>query len=130
MIMYFSDFDGNGSTETIVCTEKEGKYYPLLNFDDLSTQIVSLRKKFSSYKDFAGKPIELVFDKQALEKAIELEVHELRSGYLRNDGNGFSFVPFNFLIIVKLEFVRHFLVAMTKPFTVSKRTSQLTQLPI
>ncbi|GAA4268843.1 VCBS repeat-containing protein [Hyunsoonleella aestuarii] len=94
MIMYFSDFDGNGSTETIVCTEKEGKYYPLLNFDDLSTQIVSLRKKFSSYKDFAGKPIELVFDKQALEKAIELEVHELRSGYLRNDGNGFSFVPF------------------------------------
>lgn len=94
MIMYFSDFDGNGSKETIVCTEKEGKYYPLLNFDDLSTQIVSLRKKFSSYKDFAGKPIELVFDKQALEKAIELEVHELRSGYLRNDGNGFSFVPF------------------------------------
>lgn len=94
MIMYFSDFDGNGSKETIVCAEKEGKYYPLLNFDDLSTQIVSLRKKFSSYKDFAGKPIELVFDKQALEKAIELEVHELRSGYLRNDGNGFSFVPF------------------------------------
>ena len=94
MKMYYSDFDSNGSTETIVCTEKEGKYYPLLNFDDLSSQIVSLKKKFLSYKDFAGKPIEVVFEDKILDKASVLLVQELHSGYLRNDNGKFSFIPF------------------------------------
>ena len=94
MKMYYSDFDSNGSTETIVCIEKEGKYYPLLNFDDLSSQIVSLKKKFLSYKDFAGKPIELVFEDKILDKASVLYVQELHSGYLRNDNGKFSFIPF------------------------------------
>tara|TARA_R110002033_G_scaffold68856_1_gene120084 strand:- start:2688 stop:5936 length:3249 start_codon:yes stop_codon:yes gene_type:complete len=94
MKMYYSDFDGNGSTETIVCIEKVGKYYPLLNFDDLSSQMVSLKKKFLSYKDFAGKPIESVFEDKILGKASVLYVHELHSGYLRNDNGKFSFVPF------------------------------------
>jgi hypothetical protein len=94
MKMYYSDFDKNGSTETIVCTEKNGKYYPLLNFDNLSSQIVNIKKKFLSYKDFAGKPIESVFDKKGLDNASILYVHELHSGYLRNDNNKFSFVPF------------------------------------
>jgi len=94
MKMYYSDFDSNGSTETIVCIEKEGKYYPLLNFDDLSSQIVSLKKKFLSYKDFAGKPIEVVFEDKILDKASVLLVQELHSGYLRNDNGKFSFIPF------------------------------------
>lgn len=94
MKMYYSDFDMNGSTETIVCTEKYGKYYPLLNFDNLSDQIVSIKKKFLSYKDFAGKPIESIFDKKVLSKSSVLLVHELHSGYLKNDNNKFSFVPF------------------------------------
>ena len=94
MKMYYSDFDNNGSTETIVCTEKDGEYYPLLNFDDLSKQMVSLKKKFLSYKDFAGKPIEAIFDSKVLKSAVVLNVHELHSGYLRNDNNKFSFVPF------------------------------------
>lgn len=94
MKMYYSDFDANGSTETIVCTEKNGAYYTLLNFDDLSKQMVSLKKKFLSYKDFAGKPIEAIFDSKVLKNAVVLNVHELHSGYLRNDYNKFSFVPF------------------------------------
>ncbi|WP_422613564.1 VCBS repeat-containing protein [Aestuariivivens sediminicola] len=94
MKMYYGDFDRNGSTETIVCTEKNGNYFPLLGMDDLSGQMVSLKKKFVNYKDFAGKPIDEVIDKKALRTAELLEVHELRSGYLRNDKNTFQFVPF------------------------------------
>lgn len=94
MEMYYSDFDNNGSTETVVCTEKNGKYYPLLNFDDLAGQMVSLKKKFLNYKDFAGKTINQIFDSKILSKANLLLVHELQSGYLKNDNNKFSFVPF------------------------------------
>ena len=92
--MYYSDFDGNGSTETIVCNYKNGSYYPILGLDELSSQIVSLHKKFTSYKSFAGKPIEEIFEKSVLEKATILEVHTLASGYLKNENNTFTFIPF------------------------------------
>lgn len=94
MKMFFSDFDENGSTETIVATQKNGKYYPILGLDELSGQLVFLRKKFNTYKEFAGKTMEQLFDKKVLDKAKVLEVHELRSGYLKNESNTFTFVPF------------------------------------
>ena len=92
--MYYADFDNNGKTETIVCNYKDGKYYPLLGLDELAGQIVSLRKKFTSYKSFAGKSIEEIFEKSVLKKATILEVHTLASGYLKNENNRFTFFPF------------------------------------
>ena len=92
--MYYADFDNNGSTETIVCNYKDDKYYPLLGLDELASQIVSLRKKFTSYKSFAGKSIEEIFEKSILQKATILEVHTLASGYLKNEKNKYIFVPF------------------------------------
>lgn len=94
MRMYHSDFDGNGRTETIVCTYKNGAYYPLLGLDELAGQMVNLHKIFTSYKDFAGQPIEAILGKNLLEKATVLEVDELKSGYLKNENNRFTFVPF------------------------------------
>lgn len=94
MKMYYSDFDKNGSTETIVSIEKNEKYYPLLDFDKLSGQLVSLKKKFINYKDFAGKTIEEIFDDKILRQATIIQVSELHSGYLRNEDNKFTFVPF------------------------------------
>ncbi|NNK86726.1 MAG: VCBS repeat-containing protein [Flavobacteriaceae bacterium] len=91
--MYYSDFDGNGQTETVVANNYQGKYYPVLGLDELGSQMINLRKKFTSYRDFAGKSLEMIFDKSALESAVVLEVHTLESGYLRNDGGAFSFVP-------------------------------------
>jgi len=95
MRMYYSDFDKNGATETIVCTYKNGAYYPLLSFNELASQIVSIKKKFRTYKAFAGKPIDGIFNEDTLNKADILEVEELRSGYLRNNNGTFSFVPFD-----------------------------------
>ena len=94
--MYYADFDKNGSTETIVTIEKNGKYYPLVSLDDLYGQLVSLKKKFPSYKDFAGKSIDEIIDPNTLKAAAVLEVNELRSGYLKNENGRFTFVPFGF----------------------------------
>ncbi len=94
MKMYYSDFDKNGSTETILTTEKNGEYYPIEGLKGLADQMVSLRKKFTAYKDFAGKPIEEILDKNQLEEATKFEISELRSGYLKNDLGKFRFVPF------------------------------------
>ena len=94
MRMYYSDFDKNGSTETIVTIEKNGKHYPLLGLDELSSQIIALRKSFVNYKDFAGKPMEELFEKSILDQASVLQVTELNSGYLKNEEGRYYFVPF------------------------------------
>lgn len=96
MRMYYCDFDDNGATETIVATAKNGEYYPIDGLNELSGQLVSLRKKFTTYSDFAGKPIADIFDGKSLSKASILSVSMLKSGYLRNDKGSFSFIPFNF----------------------------------
>lgn len=92
--MYYGDFDKNGSTETIVTINKNGQYYPIEGFASMATQMVSLRKKFTTYKEFAGKPIGQILDKQSLEKTVVFEVNELRSGYLENNKGRYTFVPF------------------------------------
>ncbi|MFV7234409.1 VCBS repeat-containing protein [Flavobacterium sp. ZB4R12] len=96
MKMYYDDFDANGSYETIVAIEKKGQYYTTLGLDELAEQFSGmLKKKFNSYKSFAGKTLEEVFDPKMLEKGKLFEVHNLKSGYLRNDNGKFTFVPFS-----------------------------------
>jgi len=92
MKMFYSDFDGNGKSETVIAIEKNRKYYPLDGFDMLAGQIVSLRKKFTTYQSFAGKTIEQIFSSTQLKNAITYEVHQLASGYLKNDNGKFKFV--------------------------------------
>lgn len=92
--MYYGDFDENGSTETLLALWKEDAYYPIEGLDMLSKQLVFLRKKFTSYKAFAGKSMEEVFGLDLLQKAEVLEVEELGSGYLENNDGQFDFKPF------------------------------------
>jgi hypothetical protein len=96
MKMYYDDFDTNGSFETIVAIEKKGQYYTTMGLDELAEQFSGmLKKKFNSYKSFAGKTLQEVFDPKMLEKGKLFEVHNLKSGYLRNDKGKFTFVPFS-----------------------------------
>ncbi|WP_445381135.1 VCBS repeat-containing protein [Robiginitalea sp. IMCC43444] len=92
--MYFSDFDGNGSTETLIATAKNGKYFPLAGLDELASQMVMLRKKYPKYSAFAGQDLTEIFGEETLEAAEKFEISELRSGFLRNEAGRFSFVPF------------------------------------
>ena len=96
MKMYYDDFDANGSFETIVAVEKKGQYYTTMGLDELAEQFSGmLKKKFNSYKSFAGKTLEEVFDPKMLEKGTLFEVHNLKSGYLKNENGKFTFVPFS-----------------------------------
>lgn len=94
MRMYYGDFDNNDQTETIVTTNKNGNYYPIVSFDELTSQLVFLKKRFTTYRDFAGKEIRDIFEKELLTESAVLEVDILASGYLRNDEGQFVFVPF------------------------------------
>jgi len=96
MRMYYADFDANSKTETIVAIEKNTAYYTLEGLDELGSQLISLtKKKFTTYKDFAGKPIDQVFEEDVLKKAKVFKVHTLASGFLKNNNGKFAFQPFN-----------------------------------
>ena len=96
MKMYFDDFDTNDWYETIVTVEKNGKYYTTMGLDELAEQFSGLvKKKFNSYKEFAGKTVEEIFDSSLLAKAKLYEVHNLKSGYLKNNKGKFTFVSFS-----------------------------------
>lgn len=94
LVMFYKDFDGNGSTETIVAYEKNGKYYPVNGLDELVSQLAFLRKKFPAYHKFAGKSLEEIIDPEQLQAAVKFEVNTLASGYLQNSGGKFSFREF------------------------------------
>jgi hypothetical protein len=92
--MYVDDFNGKGQIETLIALEKNGKYYPVNSKDEIDSLMGNkTRKQFPYYRDFGGKTMEQVFGKQVLSKASLLEVNSLASGYLRNDGEIFTFVP-------------------------------------
>jgi hypothetical protein len=94
--MYVEDFNGDGLIETLIAIEKNGKYYPVNSKDEIDSLMKDITKKqFPYYSDFAGKTMDQVFGKPALEKASLFEVTTLSSGYLVNKGETFSFVPFD-----------------------------------
>ncbi|MEM7185321.1 MAG: VCBS repeat-containing protein [Bacteroidota bacterium] len=94
MRMYYADFDQNSTTETVLAIEKNGQYYPLLGLNELAEQMVFLRKRFPSFKDFAGKTIEEIMGPEMLEKATVYKINTLASGFLRNSDNTFIFEEF------------------------------------
>ncbi len=92
--MYVDDFNEDGQAETLIALEKTGKYFPVNSKDEIDRLMGDkTRKQFRSYHDFAGKTMEQVFGKEALDRASLLEVSTLASGYLRNNGENFSFMP-------------------------------------
>lgn len=93
--MYYGDFDGNKTTETVLATAKNNVYYPILGLDDLSRQMNTLmRKKFPTYKAFSEQNLQGIFSKELLDKATLLTVDELASGYLENNNGKFEFHKF------------------------------------
>ncbi|MBU2525632.1 MAG: VCBS repeat-containing protein [Bacteroidetes bacterium] len=91
--MLVGDLDANGQTETVVSVAKNGRYYPMAGLDELSSQMLALKKKFNTYASFAGKTTEEIFS-EVMDKTTQLTVEELRSGYLKKGGKGYTFVPF------------------------------------
>ncbi len=92
--MYYNDFDKNGKKETIVAYNIDGKYYPIYSKDELASQMITLKKKFLTYKDFALKSVEDIVGDDAIKTATAFEVNNLASGYLENNNGNFDkFIP-------------------------------------
>ncbi|MCU0353387.1 MAG: VCBS repeat-containing protein [Cytophagales bacterium] len=90
--LYVFDFDQNGVVEQIInCVAEDGKNYPMVLKHDLQKQIPELKRKFVKYTDYAGKPINEIFDAEQLKTAVVKRVNNANSSLLINNGNfGFT----------------------------------------
>jgi len=85
--LYYADFDNNGSIDPFLNCYVEGKSYPYVSRDELNDQIYSMRKKFTSYKDYANATMQDIFSKGELAKASKLTATESNTVcYLNKDG--------------------------------------------
>ncbi|WP_400076623.1 VCBS repeat-containing protein [Winogradskyella sp. R77965] len=89
MRMYVSDFDSNGTIEQIICYKKDDKYYPILDRDELISQISSLKQKLLFYKDYANAHIASIFTTEQLKKAKIFDVKMLNSALFINKNETF-----------------------------------------
>ena len=84
--MYVSDFDNNGTIEQIICHKRGNDYYPIVDRDELISQIASLKQKLLFYKDYGSATINSIFSKEQLDKAIVLDINRVKTTlYINNN---------------------------------------------
>jgi hypothetical protein len=87
--MYYADFDGNGNIDPIFTFYVQGKSYPYVSRDELNNQIFAMRKKFTTYRDYANATIADILSPDQLAKADSLTVNELHTSVFINTNGKF-----------------------------------------
>jgi hypothetical protein len=77
--LYYADFDGNGSIDPFFNCYIKGVSYPFVSRDELNDQIYPMRKKFTSYRNYADATIKDIFSPDELAKAGKLSITDLRT---------------------------------------------------
>ncbi|WP_375446939.1 VCBS repeat-containing protein [uncultured Fibrella sp.] len=84
---YFKDIDGNGTLDEILAYYKAGKLYPIAGKDELSTQLVGLKKKFVTYSDYAKSDFDGIVSADDLNGAVTRKATLFATCFLQNQGN-------------------------------------------
>jgi hypothetical protein len=66
--LFVSDFDDNGSTDPILSYYKSGRKFSYFGKDELSRQMVRIKKDYTDYESFANANFEEIFSKKLLKK--------------------------------------------------------------
>jgi len=87
--LYYADFDHNGSIDPFFNFYIQGVSYPFVSRDELNEQMYSMRKKFSSYKDYSNATMKDLFSKDELAAAGKLTVTQDKTMCWLNKGGHF-----------------------------------------
>src|SRR6185436_10344056 len=83
-VMFYNDFDNNGSVDPLICYYIQGKSYPMASRDEMTDQMVSLRQKFPTYDSYATATIEDVLSPEQLKSAKQLTANYFETTYFEN----------------------------------------------
>jgi hypothetical protein len=85
MKMFIGDFDGNGFQEQIICKEVDGKYYPIVDKDELISQIPNLKKTLLFYRDYAKADMRSIFPQIDLDQTVSVNLETTESTIFMNE---------------------------------------------
>ena len=93
MMLYAKDLDKNASLDVMLfCYLKGGngirKPFPMHTKDDLASQLVSIRKKYPTYKAYGLASMDDLWSAQDKQGALKKMANYLQSSYIENKGNG------------------------------------------
>ena len=86
--MFINDFDNNGTIEQILTRNIAGKDKPIPLKKELTTQIVSLKKKNQNYAEYAKKSIQEILPAEILENSIVKKSSYAESVVAYQESNG------------------------------------------
>ena len=85
MKLYINDFDNNGTEEQIICQYINKNYYPIVDKDELISQLPYLKKKILKYENYSVAQIQDLFTATQLEESQVSELNILESTFfIRN----------------------------------------------
>ncbi|CAL66005.1 VCBS repeat-containing protein [Christiangramia forsetii] len=88
MKMWVNDFDDNGTIEQVVTLQEEGKDYPIHMKKELTSQLVSLKKKNLKASEYARKSMTELFSEEKIDNALVKEAVISETIIAVNEGNG------------------------------------------
>lgn len=87
MILYYDDFNKDEVIDPITTYYIGDTSYPMFSRDEMLDQMVSLKRKYTSYASYADATMDDIFGKEAVAKSPRLYCKELSSIILENIGN-------------------------------------------
>lgn len=87
-----NDFDRNGSTDPILCINENRKDTPVLDMDELISQVPGVKKKFVYYADYAKMSMNDIFGQQLVDDAKKFDLDILESRMYLNTGSSYKSV--------------------------------------
>jgi len=86
--MYVNDFDNNGRAEQVITYYLKGKEMPFASKIQLEKSLPVLKKKFLYAEDFAKASLDQLFNKEKLNKSLQLKATQFAHTILMNKGEG------------------------------------------
>jgi hypothetical protein len=94
LLVYGNDFDNNNTNDVVLAKTSEFGTLPVRGRECSSEQMPFISEKFPTYDAFAKATLPDILGEENLNKSVQYEAREFRSGVFRNDGGSFEFIPF------------------------------------
>ena len=92
--LYYSDLNGDARIDPVISYSSGGKKYPVASRDEMLLQFNSLRKRFTTYSQYASATTEEIFGRTSLDEARKIKIQTLESMVIENTGEGnFRLLP-------------------------------------
>ena len=108
-LMFYNDFDNNGSVDPFIFCYIQDSLCPLAARDEALDQVISLRKKFTSYDKYAHASLRDILSDDQISNSQKMKAVRFETSYLENHGDHFEFKP----LPIEAQFAPVFAIAST-----------------